>query len=129
MMCYIVPNCALLDCSVLYCIVLYSYHLDQDAEGPLSEEKYAINRSDLPSYYGRIRRFHPDELLSISGFPKGFIWPHATQLSLEKCCGVVGNSVNVAVVKCVMQALFGVELTLPRENVEVAIEVAGSSAF
>ena len=30
-------------------------------------------------------------------------------MSLEKCCGVVGNSVNVAVVKCVMEALFGAD--------------------
>jgi site-specific DNA-cytosine methylase len=83
-------------------------HVDQDAEGPLSEENYAVNRSDLPSYHGRIRRFHPDELLAISGFPKAFSWPSGELLSLEKCSGVVGNSVNVAVVKCIMQALFGV---------------------
>ena len=98
------PNCA-----ALHFIALCWFHVDQDAEGPLSEEKYAINRSDLPSYYGRIRRFHPDELLSISGFPKEFTWPSADRLSLEKCCGVVGNSVNVAVVKCVMQSLFPAE--------------------
>jgi site-specific DNA-cytosine methylase len=47
-------------------------------------------------------------LLAISGFPQGFLWPSGELLSLEKCSGVVGNSVNVAVVKCVMQALFGV---------------------
>lgn len=79
-----------------------------------------MNRSDLPSYYGRIRRFHPDELLAISGFPKGFSWPSGELLSLEKCSGVVGNSVNVAVVKCVMQALFGV--TEQHQNSEEEVE-------
>lgn len=100
----------------------------QDAEGPLSDKAHAIDRAQLPSYIGRIRRFHPNELLAISGFPAAFIWPEEKEkgcegyggggkvetvnkgsfnMSLGKKCGVVGNSVNVTVVRAVMQALFG----------------------
>jgi C-5 cytosine-specific DNA methylase len=80
----------------------------QDALGPLSEEHTAIDRTSLPSYHRRIRRFHPDELLAISGFPSNFIWPKNRKINLEKCSGVVGNSINVSVVRCVMQVLFGI---------------------
>jgi C-5 cytosine-specific DNA methylase len=80
----------------------------QDALGPLSEEQTAIDRTSLPSYHRRIRRFHPDELLAISGFPRNFIWPKNRKINLEKCSGVVGNSINVLVVRCVMQILFGI---------------------
>ena len=80
----------------------------QDALGPLSDPHTAIDRTDLPSYHRRIRRFHPDELLAISGFPCTFIWPKNSKINLEKCSGVVGNSINVSVVRCVMQVLFGI---------------------
>lgn len=80
----------------------------QDAQGPLSEPHTAIDRSKLPSYHRTIRRFHPDELLAISGFPSNFIWPKNKKINLEKCSGVVGNSINVSVVRRVMQVLFGI---------------------
>jgi C-5 cytosine-specific DNA methylase len=88
----------------------------QDALGPLSEEHTAIDRTSLSSYHRRIRRFHPDELLAISGFPSNFIWPKNRKINLEKCSGVVGNSINVSVVRCVMQVLFGIPVSNPNPS-------------
>ena len=94
----------------IFLFFFFIFNFLQDATGPLSETAHKIDRTQLPSYQNRIRRFHPDELLAISGFPKKFIWPKKSKkLNLEKCCGCVGNSINVAVVRCVMLVLFGVD--------------------
>mmetsp|Transcript_29432 Transcript_29432/g.43376 ORF Transcript_29432/g.43376 Transcript_29432/m.43376 type:complete len:431 (+) Transcript_29432:27-1319(+) len=57
-----------------------------------------IERCDDMSqlYSGKIRRFTPDELLAIFGFPSSFSFPF--DISLEKCYKLIGNSVNIFVV-------------------------------
>jgi hypothetical protein len=84
----------------------------ENAEGPLADAAYSIDRANLPTYQGRIRKFHPDELLTLSGFPDGFIWPSASSTSsgkemlLKRKFACVGNSINVKVVRAVMEVLF-----------------------
>lgn len=61
-------------------------------------------RNDLPALFGRLRLFHPTELLLLSGFPEFFSWPE--DLGLKKCWACIGNSINVTVVKMLMKHFF-----------------------
>jgi site-specific DNA-cytosine methylase len=68
--------------------------------------RYATHRnhSNHVGCLYRLRRFDPDEILAISGFPPAFTWPPS--LGYEKRWACIGNSVNVAVVRGVMACLF-----------------------
>ena len=75
----------------------------EKATGPLREVQ-DIDRESLINYTGQIRKFHPDEILALSGFPDNFKWP--VEFTLQKKFACIGNSVNVTVVKAVMKILF-----------------------
>lgn len=63
-----------------------------------------LDRLNLTQYSGSIRLFHPHELLRLFGFPDAFSFP--ADMSLRQQYNCIGNSVNVAVVRKVMQHLF-----------------------
>jgi site-specific DNA-cytosine methylase len=65
---------------------------------------FAIDRSDLASLYGSVRLFDPEEMLLISGFPTWFKFPENFPLRKKFSC--IGNSVNITVVRAVMQSMF-----------------------
>jgi len=77
----------------------------ENAEGPLSEAQYAVDRNNLSTLYGQVRLFHPDELLKLFGFPSWFSFPPNMPLHIKYAC--IGNSVNVTVVRAVMDCCFG----------------------
>jgi hypothetical protein len=55
----------------------------EGAEGPLADQAFALDRTRPLTYlHGRLRRFDPDEILAISGFPPAFVWPD--EMTLEK---------------------------------------------
>lgn len=64
-----------------------------------------INRdAGLLAYCGRLRLFHPQELLRFFGFPDAFSFPPGMSLRHRYNC--IGNSINVCVVREVMRHLF-----------------------
>lgn len=67
-------------------------------------KEFAIDRNNLASLSGSIRFFDPDEMLLISGFPTWFKFPENFPLTKKFSC--IGNSVNVTVVRAVMQSMF-----------------------
>ena len=75
-----------------------------EAPGPLAEEKYKLDKSDLLPLKGKLRMFDPSEILLLSGFPIDFSWPQSMPLSQRFAC--IGNSVNVSVVTAIMKCLF-----------------------
>lgn len=58
----------------------------------------------LEPYYGRIRLFHPREMLKLSGFPQEFEFPETISMNKQYSC--IGNSISVSVVRCIMMYLF-----------------------
>ena len=66
--------------------------------------------SDLPEqiigYSGKLRLFHPRELLSLSGFPVdgSFVFPPNMPIKKQYAC--IGNSINVTVVRGILLCLF-----------------------
>ena len=78
-------------------------YLLENSIGPLNDKSF-INRNELGDLYGRIRLFHPNELLSLFGFPSSFKWPQEMTLYQKYSC--IGNSISVYVVKEVMKELF-----------------------
>lgn len=78
-----------------------SCYLDPSLSG-LTDEP--LDRANLPSYEGKIRLFHPNELLRFFGFPEDFTFPAGMPLRQQYNC--IGNSINVAVVGQVMAYLF-----------------------
>jgi len=79
-----------------------SYILE-NSSGPLNDSSF-INRNELGDLYGRVRLFHPRELLSLFGFPSSFRFPRTMTLHQKYSC--IGNSISVYVVKEVMKELF-----------------------
>ncbi len=80
-------------------------------EGPLASPEYAIDRSQTGSksefaakLEGKARLFHPKELLALSGFPLHYEFP--TNMSVQKQYACIGNSINVFVVKALLDMLF-----------------------
>eukprot|EP00981_Chlorochromonas_danica_P015761 scaffold14385_cov229-Ochromonas_danica.AAC.4 len=64
-----------------------------------------INRdAGLLAHCGRLRLFHPQELLRFFGFPDAFSFPPGMTLRHRYNC--IGNSINVFVVREVMRHLF-----------------------
>ncbi len=59
-------------------------------------------------FYGKLRRFHPRELLALFGFPASYRFPEGVSVEHQYAC--IGNSVNVDVVRLVMRLLFDVDL-------------------
>lgn len=79
----------------------------EGAPGPMADPRWALDRGGeggLEGLHGRVRRFDPDELLALAGFPRAFAWPAG--MALGKRWGLVGNSVCVEVVRAVMAVLF-----------------------
>jgi site-specific DNA-cytosine methylase len=110
------------DC-LTYCFTKgYGKRVDHSAGSCLfMDGERELNRSDLPSYYKRIRLFHPDELLLLFGFPAAYAFPTSVNesvsstanvdrtakcLTLQHRWGCIGNSVNVSVIRLVMRCLF-----------------------
>lgn len=75
--------------------------LYENAERAFEEEK--LDRTDMLSYSGRIRKFHPRELLNLFGFPQTFSFPDTMTFRYQY--QLIGNSVNVTVVNAVLQKL------------------------
>lgn len=71
-----------------------------EAEAVAAKE---LDRSDMTKYYGRLRRFTPQELLRIFGFPDDFSFPD--YLNSEQQYKLVGNSINVTLVAELMKVL------------------------
>ena len=72
--------------------------------GSLNESPTKIDRDFMPSLHGRLRLFHPVEMLRIAGFPPWFAFPPAVSLGKQFAC--IGNSINITVVTHVMRLLF-----------------------
>jgi len=68
------------------------------------EVKSGGETATLSRYHGKLRLFHPTELLALSGFPSEFAFPG--DLTHRKQYACIGNSINVAVVRGVMLMLF-----------------------
>ena len=62
-----------------------------------------LDRSDMTKYAGKLRRFAPEELLALFGFPKGFSFPPHMKISHK--FKLVGNSISVFVVKALVREL------------------------
>jgi site-specific DNA-cytosine methylase len=110
--CYLIPSSACSSSSSL-------------KEKEIFTEK--LDREDLGKYVGKIRLFHPNELLAIFGFPDSYDFPSfsastsasasssstgsssssaAIVSTLQQQYGCIGNSINVKVVQAVMHCLF-----------------------
>jgi len=63
-----------------------------------------LDRSDMRVYAGRVRLFSPREMLRLMGFPDWFQFP--AHYTARQCYGLIGNSINVVVVRHVMDSLF-----------------------
>lgn len=103
-----------------------------DAQGDLAIPAYALDKSRLGALHGRVRYFHPDEVLALLGFPVGHVPPHScdksrhssgaieigpgtnygfrfrwpSNMPLKKRLECAGNSLSVFVVSKVMDVLF-----------------------
>jgi hypothetical protein len=67
-----------------------------------------IDRSDMLQYTGRLRKFTPEELLTLFGFPSHFHFPD--DITLEHKYKLVGNSISVVVVtELVTELLFSMD--------------------
>ena len=77
-------------------------YLLENSLGPLSDKTF-INRDKLVDLHGRVRLFHPRELLSLFGYPPSFTFP---EMTLHQKYACIGNSISVFVVKEVMKELF-----------------------
>jgi tRNA (cytosine38-C5)-methyltransferase len=76
--------------------------------------KVPLDRTNMLIYSGRLRRFTPQELLSLFGFPKHFVFPEA--IPLEHQYKLIGNSISVVVVTALMMELLRGEART-RDNV------------
>ena len=65
---------------------------------------HPLNKADMTVYYGKLRRFAPAELLRLLGFPRWYRLPE--HLTLAARYKLVGNSVSVTTVSCLMHKLF-----------------------
>ena len=65
---------------------------------------HEIDRTRLADLFGRVRRFSPEELLRLFGFPPGFDFP--PHLSLGAKFAAIGNSVSVFVISRVIRWAF-----------------------
>lgn len=75
--------------------------LYENAERAFEDEK--LDRTDMLSYCGRIRKFHPRELLNLFGFPQSFSFPDTMTIRYQY--QLIGNSVNVTVVSALLHEL------------------------
>ena len=66
-------------------------------------EHYPLDRDDMMKFSGRLRRFTPEELLALFGYPPSFVFP--ADISLEHRYKLIGNSVNCFVVSRVAEEL------------------------
>jgi site-specific DNA-cytosine methylase len=64
----------------------------------------------IAQFHGRIRMFHPNELLALAGFPLQFTFP--ADMVLHKQFACIGNSINVVVVRELMRCLFDPDVAL-----------------
>lgn len=67
------------------------------------------SKSMIELYSNQLRRFAPEELLGLFGFPPGFEFPSSA--GLEHRYRLVGNSINIFVVSELMKELFRGELS------------------
>lgn len=71
-----------------------------DADATVKESR---NYDMIQRYHNQLRRFTPEELLGLFGFPPEFAFPSST--ILEHRYRLVGNSISVFVVSLLMQEL------------------------
>lgn len=76
---------------------------DEDHPGPIARNP--LDRSEMVQYVGKLRRFSPEELVVLFGFPEHFRFPD--DMSLQHRYKLIGNSVSVFVVARVAARLFG----------------------
>jgi len=83
---------------------------DDDIGGRTTKDKWStavednpIDRTDMLQYYGRLRKFTPQELLRLFGFPTTFSFPPG--ISQDHQYKLVGNSINIVVVTELMKIL------------------------
>jgi tRNA (cytosine38-C5)-methyltransferase len=86
--------------------------LYEDAEESYELEK--LDRTDMLLHSGRIRMFHPRELLNLFGFPDWFSFPEG--MVIRDQFKLIGNSVNVTVVRALLQELLLPSLPNPTDT-------------
>eukprot|EP01057_Protomagalhaensia_wolfi_P002174 Protomagalhaensia_wolfi_Nauph_80__2173@NODE_23_length_4810_cov_19_376441_g18_i0_p3_GENE_NODE_23_length_4810_cov_19_376441_g18_i0NODE_23_length_4810_cov_19_376441_g18_i0_p3_ORF_typecomplete_len214_score46_42DNA_methylase/PF00145_17/1_1e08_NODE_23_length_4810_cov_19_376441_g18_i09911632 len=74
--------------------------LEEGASKPSEEERFRVVDSQTQA----LRHFSPTEVLRLHGFPKDFVIPAG--VNCKKLWGLLGNSVNVQVVKVLLHHLF-----------------------
>lgn len=68
-----------------------------------SIQEKPIDRSDMMQYSGKLRKFTPNELLRLFGFPSSFDFPDG--ITREHQYKLIGNSINVTVVSLLIEEL------------------------
>ena len=71
------------------------------SSGTYEEKK--LDRTNMLEHYGKIRAFHPRELLNLFGFPQSFSFPDSMTFRYQY--QLIGNSVNVTVVAALLREL------------------------
>ena len=66
-------------------------------------EEKKLDRTNMLEHYGKIRAFHPRELLNLFGFPQSFSFPDSMTFRYQY--QLIGNSVNVTVVAALLREL------------------------
>jgi hypothetical protein len=77
-------------------------------------ENHPIDRTNMLQYGGRLRRFTPQELLMLFGFPKSFEFPPG--ISQDHQYRLVGNSINVVVLAELLKVLLLPDLNSETTN-------------
>ena len=80
-------------------------HRGDRVEQKRSLTEFPLDRSDpqalVRELEGNVRFFSPSELLRLFDFPLGYSFP--PHLSPAQCYKLIGNSINVRVVRCILQ--------------------------
>ncbi len=80
---------------------------EQSLSSSQEEQGMDNEASMVERYSNQLRRFSPEELLGLFGFPRNFAFPDST--GLEHRYRLVGNSINLFVVSALLKELLGGE--------------------
>lgn len=77
-------------------------YLLMNGKSPLAIDK--LDRSDMTKYDQQIRKFAPEELLLLFGFPSSYRFPD--DINLSQRFRLIGNSISIYVVEIMVRELF-----------------------